>query len=94
MLFYTTYKPKPGFGHEDQKQALELWSKWQPPAGIEIKAFYLSADARGFVISEAKTAEAIFESIAPWAGNLLDYEIVPIVEMDKALPPLQKAVAS
>jgi hypothetical protein len=35
----------------------------------------------------------IFEATAPWAGAYLDYEIVPIVEMDKAVELQQKAFA-
>jgi len=93
MLFHTTFKSKAGYAHEDQKQVLGLWSKWQPPEGMEIKAFYVGVDGRGFLITEAKTAEAIYEGVAPWLGVLLDYDIVPIVEVDKAVGILQQAIA-
>lgn len=93
MLFHTTWKYKSGYTEEDQKRVLGLWSKWQPPEGMEIKAFYVGVDGRGFLITEAQTAEAVYEAVAPWAGVLLDYEIVPIVEVGKAVELLQKTIA-
>lgn len=93
MLFHTTFKYKSGYTDEDQKRVLGLWSKWQPPEGMEIKAFYVGVDSRGFLITEAQTAEAIYEAVAPWAGVLLDYDIVPIVEVGKAVELLQKTIA-
>ena len=93
MLFHTTFKNKSGYTEEDRKRVLGLWSKWQPPEGMEIKAFYVGVDGRGFLITEAQTAEAVYEAVAPWAGVLLDYEIVPIVEVGKAVELLQKTIA-
>jgi hypothetical protein len=93
MLFHTTFTPRAGYTEEDGKRVLELWSKWQPPEGLKIKAFYVGVDGRGFIISEANTAEAIYEGVAPWAGVLLDYDIVPVVEVDKAVEIGQKAIA-
>ena len=93
MLFHIIFKGKAGYTHEDQKRVLELWSRWQPPEGMEIKTFYVGVDGRGFIIIEAKTAEAIYEAIAPWVSVLFDYEVVPIIEVDKAVELLQKAIA-
>ena len=93
MLFHTAFTPRAGYTEEDGKRVLELWAKWQPPEGLEIKAFYVGVDGRGFVISEANTAEAVYEGVAPWAGVLLDYDIVPVVEVDKAVEIGQKAIA-
>jgi hypothetical protein len=93
MLFHTTFKNKSGYTEEDRKRVLGLWSKWQPPEGMEIKAFYMGVDGRGFLITEAKTAEAIFEAVAPWVGVLLDYDIVPIVEVGKAVELFQQTIA-
>lgn len=94
MLFHTTFKPKANYGHQEQKKTLELWSKWQPPQGFQIRAFYFAVDGRGFTIVEAQTAEAMLEVTALWARVYLDYEIVPIVDLDQALPRIQKAIAA
>jgi hypothetical protein len=51
------------------------------------------ADGGGFCVCDASSAEVVFEATAPWAGTLLDYEIVPIVEMQKAVELQQKAIA-
>ncbi len=93
MLFHTTFTYRAGYTEKDAKRVLELWSKWQAPEGMEIKAFYVGVDGRGFLITEANTAEAIYEGVAPWAGVLLDYDIVPVVEVDKAVEIGQKAIA-
>ena len=93
MLFHNTFKNKSGYTEEDRKRVLGLWSKWQPPEGMEIKSFYMGVDGRGFLIIEAKTAEAVFEAVAPWSGVLLDYEIVPIVEVGKAVEIFQQTIA-
>jgi len=53
----------------------------------------MSPDGRGFVITEIKTAEAAYEGVAPWSGVLLDYDVVPVIEVDKAIGLLQKAIA-
>ena len=94
MLFMQIYKPKAGFTHEDQKKALKLWENWSPPEGMEIKSFYTSPDGRGFLLIESSSAEAAFEGMALWAGVYLDYEFVPVVEIEKAVPLLNKAISS
>lgn len=93
MLFHTTFTPKAGYTEDDQKRALKLWMKWQPPAGLEIKAFYMGTDGRGYIISEVNTSEAMYEGVTPWSSVLFDYEAVPVVEIDKAVPLIQKAIA-
>jgi len=93
MLFHTTFTYRAGYTEKDAKRVLELWAKWQPPEGMEIKAFHVGVDGRGFLITEADTAEAIYEGVAPWAGVLLDYDIVPVVEIGKAVEIGQKTIA-
>ena len=59
---------------------------------MEFKGFY-AADGGGFCLCEATSAEAIFEATAPWAGVYVDYEIAPIVEIQKAVELLNKGIA-
>ena len=54
MLFHTTFKGRVGFTEEDQKRTMELWSKWQPPEGMEIKSFYMAVGGGGFIISNVQ----------------------------------------
>ena len=93
MLFHSTYRPRAGLTHEEQKKVLDMWLKWNPPAGLEIKSFYLGPNAEGYIISEAETAEAMFEATAAWSGVYLDYNIVPVIEVEKGVPILQKTIA-
>jgi hypothetical protein len=50
-------------------------------------------DGGGFCVCEAASAEAIYESVAPWSGVYLDYDIVPIVEIEKAHELEKRAIA-
>jgi len=93
MLFHSTYKPRACSTHEDQKKILAIWSKFTPPEGFEIKAHYTSPEGGGFVIFEAATAEAIYEVNSLWSSVYLDYDIVPIIEVEKGVELMNKAVA-
>ncbi len=92
MLFHTTFRPKTGFTHQDQQAVLKLWSEWSPPAGFTIKSFHVSPDGRGFLITETDSAEAAYESTALWASVYLEYEMTPVIEVDKGVAILTKAI--
>jgi hypothetical protein len=51
------------------------------------------ADGGGFCICEASSGDAMFEAMAPWAGALLDYEVSPIVDIQKGVELQSKAAA-
>ena len=93
MLFHTTFKPKAGYTSDDQKRVLQLWAKWTPPEGLEIKSFYADMNGRGFLITEANDAKAIYEGIAVWLSVYLDYDIVPVIPVDEAVLMLQNAIS-
>jgi len=93
MLFHTTNIPKAGLTHEDRKIVLKLWANFQPPEGFEIKSFNIAADGRGFGLIEAASAEAIYEALSLWADVYINYEIVPVMEADKAIDIENKAIA-
>lgn len=93
MLFYVSWKARAGQGPVEAEAGLAAFARWKPPTGLEFKGFYARADGGGFAICEASSAEAIFEGTAPWAGVYLDYEIVPIVEIEKGVELLNKAIA-
>jgi len=93
MLFHVTYKEKAGITHEEQKESLKLWANFQPPEGYEIKSFYYGVNGKGFIVIEAASAEAIHEVNAIWSGVYIDYDVVPVIEVDKAVEIANKAIA-
>lgn len=93
MLFYIGWKPRAGQGPEMGEKALEVFLRWKPPQGLEFKGMWGRADGGGFGICEAASSEVFYEATAPWAGALLDYDIAPIVDIEKAVGLLNQAVA-
>lgn len=93
MLFYVSWQPRANQSPADGEASLEMFTRWTPPEGLEFKGFFGRPDGGGFCICETPSAEVLFEATAPWAGGYLDYEIMPIVEMDKAVELQQKAFA-
>ena len=92
MLFYVSWKNRAGQGPQELEAGLDVFSRWEPPTGFEFKAIYARADGGGFCICEAASAEVMFEATAPWAGGLLDYEMAPIVEIERAVEIMGQAV--
>jgi hypothetical protein len=93
MLFYVGWKPREGQGAAEGEKGLEVFSRWKPPHGIEFKGMWARPDGGGFCVCEAASSEAIFEATAPWSGALLDYDVVPIVPMEKAVELMQRGIA-
>jgi hypothetical protein len=93
MLFYLGWKARAGQGPKELEATLEVFSRWEPPAGMEIKGMWLRPDGGGFGLFEVSSAEVIYEGTAPWSGAYLDYEITPIVEIEKGVELLNKAIA-
>ena len=84
MLFYVGWKPRAGQGPEEGEAGLKVFARWKAPKGLEFKGMWGRADA---------SAEVMFEATAPWAGAYLDYDIVPIVDIAKAVELFDKAIA-
>ena len=83
-----------GHGPEEGEKSFELFTRWKPPQALQMKGMWARArTSGGFCICEASSAEVVFEACAPWADVLLDYDIIPIVEVDKAVELLKKAIA-
>lgn len=93
MLFYVGWKAREGHGPEEGDKSLELFTRWKPPQALQMNGMWARADGGGFCICEASSAEVVFEACAPWADVLLDYDIIPIVEVEKAVELLKKAIA-
>jgi hypothetical protein len=93
MLFHASFRLKPGATTEDQKKMLDVWARWQPPEGYEIKYFWMAPDGRGFAIVDALTAEALYEAVAPWATVIVEYDFIPIVDVEIGAPLMEKGIA-
>lgn len=93
MLFYVGWKARAGQGPKEAEAALQVFSRWQPPAGMEMKGMWARPDGGGFCLCEAASAEVVFEGTAPWSETYLDYDVVPIVEMEKAVELMKQAMA-
>ncbi len=94
MLFHITHTYKPGFTHEDQKQMLAVWEKFEPPPGYDTKWHVFSPSGTMFSLVEAPSAEVVFEVVSLWAGVMLDYEVVPVIDIGASVPFLQNAIAT
>jgi hypothetical protein len=92
MLFQVSYKGKPSGKEADDKRVLQVFSKWTPPAGIEIKCHYIRPDGGGFLVIEANSVTPLIEAIAPYA-TYLEYEVTPIADAGEAVPALGRAYA-
>lgn len=92
MLFHLSYRPRPNLDEAGAKRALELFLKWKPPAGSEMKAHYARPSGGGFALVEANSLAPLTEAIATWEV-FFDYEVVPVMEMAEAVPAIQRGIA-
>ncbi len=92
MLFQVSYKTRPTGREADDKRIMQVFSKWKPPAGVEIKCHYARPDGAGFLVVEANSVTPLIEANAPY-GTYLEYEVTPIVDISEALPALDRAFA-
>lgn len=92
MLFHVTWEFI-DTTEQGEKRSLNVFSKWQPPAGAEFKGFYGFADNRGGVaIIEADSAETLARTTAPWTP-WLRFTVSPIVPVEDATAIASEAIA-
>jgi len=90
MLFAAIYTTT-NTTEEAQQRSLELFTSWQPP--VDFKAHYARADgAGGIAIFEADDAAVVLEAIAPFT-SFFDFETVPVLEIEQAVPIFAQAQA-
>ena len=93
MLFYVGWKPREGQGPAEAEAGLEIFSRWETPEGLEFMGMWARPDGGGFCVCEVESAEVMYAATAPWSGTYLDYDIVPIVEMERAVEIANGAIA-
>ena len=91
MLFQVSNRVRGGTAA--QEQALAVFDRWEAPAGLEIKGFWVRADGAVLAIVEAESAEVLFQAIAPWASALLDYEIMPLIDIERGVELMKQGIA-
>ena len=92
MLFITRYHARGRLTEAEEKRVLQLFSKWQPAPGEEIKGWWIAADGTGITLSEAASAEAVLEGLAPW-HVYFEFNVQPAVEVAKAAEIMAKGIA-
>src|SRR5688500_3109112 len=97
MLFQINYTTRAGGSakenEESGKRALALFSKWEPPKGMEVKSFYACADGKGgTVMVETDDVKTLVDGPAKF-GAVNDFDIVPMIDIGEAVPILTEALA-
>lgn len=78
---------------ESARRTLALFSKWSPPAGMEVKSFYARADGQGgSLIVETDDVKVLLDGPSKF-GAINEFEIVPVIEIGEAVPILSEALA-
>ena len=82
MLFHVTWEfidPS----EEGEKRSLDVFSKWQPPAGAEFRGFYGFADNSGGVaIIEVDSLQTLGRTTAPFVP-WLRFAATPILPIEE-----------
>jgi hypothetical protein len=93
MLFASIYTYRASSSEATLKRLTNLFVKWQAPKGFTIKAHYAFADGSGgMTLVETDSEAAMYEANLPW-GPFIEFRVVPIVEIEKAVPLGLAAIA-
>ena len=91
MLFHVTWQFT-DTSEDDIRRNLQVFSKWQPPDGVQFQGFYGFADGTGGVaIVEADSGETLFETTAPWTP-WLRFTATPIIPIEQSTQIATKAM--
>jgi hypothetical protein len=89
MLFQINYSTRAGGSAQENEQsgkrALALFSKWSPPAGLEIKSFVARADGTGGTLLVDATDAAVLAEGPAKFGGVNEFEIVPVLDITEAV---------
>lgn len=92
MLFLVTWDFIDG-SEASQKRSLEVFSRWQPPAGTDFQAFYGFADGSGgCAVIDADSASALAEATAPFTP-WLRFTAKPILPVQESSAIAGAAIA-
>jgi hypothetical protein len=91
MLFHVTWELI-DTSEDGIRRSLEVFSKWEPPAGAEFKGFYGFVDGGGVALVEVDSAATLARATAPWAP-WLRFAATPIVPIEESSAIAGEAVA-
>jgi hypothetical protein len=78
---------------EGEKRSLEVFSRWQPPAGAEFKGFYAFADNSGGVaIIEVDSPQTLARTTAPFVP-WLRFAATPLIPIEESAAIAGEAIA-
>jgi hypothetical protein len=78
---------------EGEKRSLEVFSKWQIPAGAQFQGFYgFSDNSGGVALIEVDSAATLAKVTAPWTP-WLSFTATPIIPIEEATAIGAEAVA-
>jgi hypothetical protein len=93
VLFHVTWELI-DTSEEGEKRSLDVFSRWQPPAGAEFKGFYAFADNSGGVaIIEVDSFQALARTTAPFVP-WLRFAATPIIPIEESAQIAGEAIAS
>lgn len=93
MLFASIYTYRASASEATVERLTKLFVTWQPPKGYTIKVHYAFADGSGgLALVETGSEAALYEAVLPWVP-FIEFRVVPIVEIEKAVPLSLAAIA-
>lgn len=97
MKYVMTWTPRLNGSAEENdaaaKRGLELFSKWQPPAGSTFHQFVARLDAGGgFAVVETDNPGDLLEGSSKFA-TLNEFQLYPVVDMPDWVKAAQEGVA-
>jgi len=76
-----------------QKELLDLYSKWKPPAGTTFHQFLGRIDGGGtFAVVETDNPAELMDTTSKF-GAFVDYQIYPVVEIADAVQAGNEAIS-
>jgi Protein of unknown function (DUF3303) len=76
-----------------QRELVDLYSKWKPPAGTTFHQFVGRCDgAVGFAVIETDSPAELIDTTSKF-GAFVDYQIYPVVEIADAVQASQEAAS-
>jgi hypothetical protein len=89
MLVGGNYRFRAGV---DQSTGLKRFQAWTPPAGFTFQGHWSRADGMGgMFVAEADNAAAALQATTAFS-DLLEFELVPIVDIIEAVPLTAKVI--
>jgi hypothetical protein len=92
VLFHVTWEFI-DTSEEGEKRSLDVFSKWQPPAGAEFRGFYAFADnSGGIAIIEVDSLATLAKTTAPFSP-WLRFAATPIIPIEESAAIAGEAIA-